>query len=191
MDADRTPRPTAVKLAAAAHFAVALAFASIPLVGLAFGADVQAAAEAEVARQGQEPSVLASNGLSFDEHGVAIWAPFTIAGILAVLGFAALAGSRIGRIFSWITLPLVLAANALIMASNATASDTLQGAFDGSDDAGLRSLDATALLDAAYAAYPDWLPALETGRLVIVLIGCVLGVVLLAARPAREYFRKQ
>lgn len=191
MSTNRTPRPAAVKLAAAAHFAVALAFASIPLVGLAFGADVQAAAEAEVVRQGQDPALLAANSLAFDEHGVAIWAPFAIAGLLAVLGFTALAGSRVGRVFSWIFLPLMLVGNALIMVSNVTAAETVQSVFDASDDATVRALDAVALMDAAYAAYPNWLPALEIARLVVVLIGCILGVVLLASRPARQYFRKQ
>jgi hypothetical protein len=185
-----TVRPATVTVAAVLHFAVALAFASIPVVGLVYGADVQAAAEAETARQGRDPGVLAAAGLAFDERGVAIWAPFAIAALLALLGGLLLAGKRFARILSFFTLPLVLTGNALIMASNATAADTVQAAFDASDDAAVRSLDAAALLEAAYAAYPDWLPVLEGARFAVVLIGCVLGVVLLALRSARRYFRK-
>lgn len=190
MDTVRDPRPAAVTLAALLHFAIALAFASIPVIGLIYGVDVQAAAEAEVARQGQDPNLLVTNGLRFDERGVAIGAPFAIAAAVALLGVLALAGNRIGRVLSFIALPLVLAGNALIMASNATAAAKVQALFDASDDAAVRSLDAAAILDAAFSAYPSWLPALEGTRLAAVLIGCVLGVVLLALRPARAYFKR-
>lgn len=183
-------RPSAVTIAAVLHFAIALAFASIPIIGLVCGADVQAAAEAEVARQGQDPELLAANGLAFDEHGVAIWAPFAIAAAIALLGATLLAGRRAGRVLTFIALPLVLAGNAVIMASNATAAAKVQALFDASDDAAVRSLDAAAILDAAFAAYPAWLPALEGVRFAVVVAGCVLGVVLLALRPARAYFRK-
>lgn len=186
----RRNRPAAVTIAAILHFALALAFASIPLIGLVFGADVQAAAETEVARQGQDPDLLAANGLVFDEHGVAIWTPFAIAGLIALLGAILLAGKRIGRVLAFIVLPLVLAGNALIMASNATATAKVQALFDASGDAAVRSLDAAAILDAAFNAYPAWLPALEGVRFAVVLAACVLGVVLLVLRPAREYFRK-
>jgi hypothetical protein len=182
-------RPTAVTITAVLHFAIALAFASIPIIGLLYGADVQAAAEAEVARQGQDPNLLAANGLAFDEHGLAIWVPFAIAAAIASLGMIVLAGKRIGRVLSFIALPLVLAGNALIMASNATATAKVQAIFDASDDAAVRSLDAAAILDAAFAAYPAWLPTLEGVRFVVVIAGCVLGVVLLALRPARAYFQ--
>ncbi|THV30196.1 hypothetical protein [Glycomyces paridis] len=191
VNADRTARPATVTLAAALHFAIALAFASIPVVGLVFGADVQAAAEAETARQGQDPNLLAANGLAFDEHGVAIWAPFVIAAAIAAIGGLVLAGRRIGRLLAWIALPLVLAGNALIMAGNATAAAKVQAVFDASDDPAVRSLDTAALLDAAYAAYPQWLPALEAARLAIVVLGCLLGVILLALPAARAHFAKR
>jgi hypothetical protein len=183
-------RPTGVTIAAVLHFAIGLAFASIPIVGLVFGADVQAAAEAEVARQGQDPNLLAANGVAFDEHGVAIWAPFAIAAAIVAVGALVLAGRRIGPVLSFIALPLVLVGNALIMASNATAAAKVQALFNASSDAAVRSLDAAAILDAAFAAYPDWLPVLEGIRFALVVVGCVLGVILLALRPARSYFRK-
>lgn len=181
-------RPAVVTLAALLHFAVSLAFASIPVIGLVYGADIQAAAEAEIARQGQDPALLAANGLAFDEHGVALWAPFAIAAAIALLGAFILAGKRLARVLSFIALPLVLAGNALIMASNATAAAKVQSLFDASGDAAVRSLDAAAILDTAFAAYPDWLPVLEGARFAVVTGGCVLGVVLLALRPARYYF---
>ncbi|MCD0442229.1 hypothetical protein LO763_01140 [Glycomyces sp. A-F 0318] len=190
MNTVRTARPAAVAFAAVLHFAIALAFASIPAVGLLYGADVQAAAEAEAARQGRDPGVLAAAGLAFDERGVAIWAPFAIAAAVAALGALLLAGKRFARVLSFIALPLVLAGNALIMAGNAAAAEKVQAVFDASDDAAVRSLDAAALLDAAYAAYPGWLPALEGARFAVIVAGCVLGVVLLALRPARGHFRK-
>jgi len=191
MNAIRTSRPATVTLAAVLHFAIALAFASIPLIGLIYGADIQAAAEAEIARQGGEPGALAVAGLRFDEHGLAIWAPFAIAAAIGLLGGFILAGRRAARVLSWIVLPLVLAGNALIMASNATAAEKIQSLFDASGEAGLRGIDAAAFLKAAYAAYPGWLPALEGVRFAVILIGCVLGVFLLALRPARAHFAKR
>jgi hypothetical protein len=189
MPADHN-RPANVTIAAVLHFAIALAFASIPIVGLVYGGDVQAAAEAEVARQGQDPKLLAAQGLAFDEHGVAIWAPFAIAAAVALLGVSVLAGKWIARPLSFIALPLVLAGNALIMASNATAAAKVQALFDASGDAAVRSLDAAGIMDAAFAAYPAWLPALEGLRFAVVVAGVVLGVILLALPSARAHFRK-
>jgi hypothetical protein len=183
-------RPRTVSIAAILHFAIALAFLSIPLLGLVYGGEVQAAAAAEVARQGQSPDVLAANGLSFDEAGSALWAPAAIAALVAAIGVIALLGRRIGRLLSWIVLPVVLAGNFLIIASNAAVTQAVQGLLDDSGDAALQSLDAQALVDAAYSAYPDWLPALLGFRFAVVTLGCVLAVVLLALRPARVYFRK-
>ncbi|MFI6577128.1 hypothetical protein ACIBFB_15120 [Nocardiopsis sp. NPDC050513] len=183
-------RPRVVTAAAVLHWAIALAFLSIPLIGLVYGADVQAAAEAETARQGQDPGVLAEHGLAFDETGAALWAPVSIAALVAAVGATVLAGKRFGRVLSWIFLPLVLIGNGLIMASNAAAADTVQTLFDESGDPALQSLDAGALLDAAYSAYPGWLPAVESARFAIVTLGCLVAVVLLALRPARTHFRK-
>lgn len=181
-------RPHTVTIAAWLHFAVALAFLSIPLVGVSFGTEVQAAADAEVARQGQDPGVLAAHGLSFAEVGVALWAPALIAILIAATGVTVLAGRRWARILAWIVLPLLLVGNALIMASNAAAAQTLQSFFSSSGDTALHSLNAQALLDAAYGAYPAWLPVLENTRFAVVTCGCILGGVLLGLRPASAYF---
>lgn len=150
----------------------------------------QAAAETEVTRQGQGPGVLADNGVSFKETGVALWAPAAIATLVAVIGAINLAGRRIGRVLSWIVLPLTLAGNFLIMASNAAVTETLRARFNDSGDAALQSLDVQALVDAAYSAYPAWVPAMLGVRFAVVILACVLAVVLLALRPARSYFRR-
>ncbi|WP_143014919.1 hypothetical protein [Glycomyces harbinensis] len=189
MNTLRPARPATVT-AAVLHFAIAPAFASIPLVGLLYGADVQAAAEAEAARQGQDPGVLAEAGLSFEEHGVAIWAPFAIAALIALLGGLLLAGKRFARTIAFFALPLLPAGNALIMAGNATATEKVQALFDASDSGAVRSLDAAALLEADYAAYPAWLPVLEGARFAVVLLGGVLDMILPALHPARAHFKK-
>ncbi|WP_147138717.1 hypothetical protein [Stackebrandtia albiflava] len=184
-----TGRPRVVTVAAILQFAVAVGFASIPVVRLMFGADVQAAAEAEAARQGRDPGILTDAGLRFDETGVAIWAPFIVAVLVALPAALNLAGR--GRILSWVVLPLVLIGNVMIMASNAAAADTLQAFFDASSDPALSGLDATALLAAAYSAYPEWLSILEAAWSVVIVGGCVGAVVLLALKPSRLFFRRK
>lgn len=182
-------RPTPVTFAGLLHFLVASAFLSIPLLGLVYGAQVQAAAEAEVARQGAPATVLSDNGLSFAETGVALAIPIAVALGLTALGIAVLAGRRWARTVAWIVMPLVLLGNLAIMASQATAGQAVQTAFGQSGDERLRRLDAQRLLDAATAAYPDWITYLTGIRNVLVIAGAIVAVILLVLPAARAYFR--
>ncbi|WP_018347522.1 hypothetical protein [Longispora albida] len=54
------------------QFLFACAFLIAPVAGMVYGADVQAAAEAELARQGFSGSLLADKAIRFDESGVAM-----------------------------------------------------------------------------------------------------------------------
>ncbi|GLZ81339.1 hypothetical protein Afil01_61460 [Actinorhabdospora filicis] len=181
-------RPRALTVAAFAQFAIALAFLSIPLLGLVFGGDVQAAARAEVARQGQDPAVLAEHGLAFGETGKALIVPVAVAALLTLTGSLTLAAKRAGRVLAWIVLPLVALGNIAIMASNAAVVETLGKVFADSGDARLAALDARGLVDAAFAAYPAWLPALEVARAVVIFGGVLVGLVAISARGARVAF---
>ncbi|WP_144128331.1 hypothetical protein [Catellatospora sichuanensis] len=176
-------------IAAAIHPMIALAFLTVPMLGLGYGGDVQAAAEAEVARQGLPASLLADNNISFRESGIAIAVPVIIALAFVALGWWTLSGRRAARIAALIVMPLIILANVAILLSNAGAVAALQALFAASSDENLRRLDAQALFDATTAAYPDWLPWLTGVRNVVVFGGSVLVIVLLAVRSGRAYFR--
>ncbi|MFE0150815.1 hypothetical protein ACFWY5_26940 [Nonomuraea sp. NPDC059007] len=97
----------------------ALAFLIAPVAGLVYGADVQAAAEAELIRQGLSPSALAENNVHFDEGGYALLVPVGTA-VVAVLGALNLAGRRAGRILTLIAQPLFLAMDVIVILSQPT-----------------------------------------------------------------------
>jgi hypothetical protein len=187
----KVSRPSSVTLAAALQLLIAVAFLSIPLIGAVYGADVQAAAEAAIIRQGLPATVLADNGVRLDEGGAAIVLPVAIALCVAALAVLNLAGKRVGRILTWIVQPLVLLGNLAIMASQQSAVRVVESVFASSGDAELQRIDVQALFDAAFAAYPSWLPPLVNVRNVVVILGSVLVIVLLALPSARSYFRGQ
>jgi hypothetical protein len=183
-------RPRSVTFAAMLQLLIALAFLSAPIVGFVYGADAQAAAEAEVVRQGFPAAVLAENNIAFDEGGAATVLPVVVALGMTTLALLNMAGKRVGQILSWIFQPIVLAGNVAIMASQRFAAQAVESAFESSGNATLQSIDVQALLDAAESGFPGWLPYLVNVRFVVVTLGSVLVIVLLAIRSARAYFRK-
>jgi hypothetical protein len=188
--APKAGRPGGVTFAAVLQLLIALAFLSIPFIGFVHGADIQAAAEAEMVRQGFSASVLAEHGLAFDESGFATLMPVAVAVIMAGLALLNLTGRRIGRTLSWVFQPLVLLGNVAIVLSNMSAVQAVESLFQSSGDASLRNIDVQALLDAANSAYPGWVTSLVDARSIVVTLGSVLVMVLLALPSARAYFRK-
>jgi hypothetical protein len=183
-------RPQRVTIAAITQLLIGLAFLSIPIIGLVYGSDTQAAVDAEVVRQGHDAAVLANNNIHFDENGAAIAVPVVIAVIMAVLAVLNLKGKRSGLIASRIIQPLVLLFNFVILASQAGVAETLKMIFEKTGDAALQSLNIQKLLDAANSAYPDWLPALVDVRNVVVVAGSLLVIGILFTTPTKAYFRK-
>jgi hypothetical protein len=176
-------RPRPVTVAGVLQLLFALAFLIAPVAGLVFGADVQTAAEAELVRQGLSASVLAENGVHFDEGGYALVLPVTTAVIAALLAWLNLAGKRAGRILTLILQPIFLALDLFILASQASKVRYLQSILgDGAN--------AQAVLDASARAYPAWLLPVSDGRLVFTLLASLAVIILLLLPSARAYFRK-
>src|SRR5262245_49435115 len=96
-----TRRPHGVTFAATLQLLLAVSFLIHPIVVLMYGVDAQAAAEAEVERQGFPPDILARNGVSFDKSAGVIVLAVGIAVVLAILAVLNLAGNRTGRILTW------------------------------------------------------------------------------------------
>ena len=186
----RKCRPGSVTLAATLQLLAAVAFLIYAAVVLVYGADAQAAAEAEVARQGLPADVLAQNGVRFDEGGAATMFPVAVALGLATLALLNLAGSRVGRVLSWIFQPIALVAEVLILVSQLSVARVLESTFERSGDATLRSIDVQALIDAAQQASPAWLPYVVFARSALATLGSLLVIALLAVPSAKAYFRK-
>lgn len=176
-------RPRTVTLAGVLQLLFALAFLIAPVAGLVYGADVQAAAEAELVRQGLSPSILAANNLHFDEGGYALVVPVTTALIGAILAWLNLAGRRAGRNLTLIVQPLFLALDVFILISQSSKAQYLQSILgDGAN--------AQAVLDASERVYPAWLFAVSEGRLFFTPLVSLVVVILLVLPSARAYFRK-
>ncbi|MFD3440424.1 hypothetical protein ACFWU3_23275 [Streptomyces sp. NPDC058685] len=168
-------------IAAALHLLIATAFVSIPMVRARYGARAQAAAEAELDRQGVPATVLAENKLRFDAGGHETAVPLGVALTLAALAVLNLTGNALGATLSWILQPIVLLGNVLILHSQLTAVRTVRAHFAKSGDATLRRIDVVALLDAAEKAFPSWvLPGLQNVRHAVVMAGSIAVLVLLA-----------
>ncbi|MFC8828645.1 hypothetical protein ACFT9I_25235 [Streptomyces sp. NPDC057137] len=168
-------------ITAVVQFLVALAFVTIPMVRSRYGAQAQAAAEAELTRQGVRTTVLADNGIRFDAGGHETIAPVTLALMAAVPACLTLTGGDLGETLSWYLMPLVLLADVGILYSQLTAEKSVTAAFAKKGDPELTRIDVRSLLDTAERAFPSWVfPHLQNARHGVVMGGAVLTLVLLA-----------
>lgn len=108
--------PWPVVLASVLQFAKALAFVAMALLAYRYGSDAQAAAEAEVARQGDPPHLLDRARVNVRESGAELALPLGIALALAVLGTLNLAGSGTARVATWTFQPPLLVAGGFVTA---------------------------------------------------------------------------
>jgi hypothetical protein len=161
----------------------------MPTLAYLYGARAQAAAEAEVVRQGFPADVLARNKVNFGEGAVGLLLAVAIALGLVVLAVLNLAGNPAGRIGSWILQPLLLIAGVLILSRQVFTVRFLASAFKGSSDPTLAGINVKAFVDAATGAYPAWFPYVVTARFVLATLGSLLVIILLAVPSANAYFR--
>jgi hypothetical protein len=185
-----TARPRALIAAAALQLLLAATFLTGFVVVLASGAHAQAAAEAELTRQGLPPGVLAAHGVRFDDSGVPQRAlALVIALVLTALALLNLAGNRLGRLLSWVCHPVLIVAGGVIIPAQVFTTRVLTAAFRDSGDPVLRRVDVPALVAAAARAYPGWLPTVDLAKLVLATAGSLAVVVLLALPASRPWFR--
>ncbi|MBB4932539.1 hypothetical protein F4561_003359 [Lipingzhangella halophila] len=176
-------RPSTVTLAGILQLLFAAGFLIAPLAGVVYGADVQAAAEAELARQGLDPAVLAQNNIHFDEGGYALFLPVGTAVVAALLAGLNLAGKRAGWVLTLVIQPLFLVLDIFILISEASRVEYLQS-FLGA------GADAQAVINAASNVYPGWLLAVTDVRQLCTFAASATVVVLLLLPSARAFFRK-
>jgi hypothetical protein len=182
-------RPGSVTLAAVLQLLLAATFLIMPTLAYRYGADAQAAAEAEVARQGFPSEVLARNNVNFGEGAAGLALAVAIALGLVALAALNLAGNPAGRIGSWILQPLLLVAGGLVESRQVFAARFLASTFKNSGDATLAAINVKAFVDAAAGAYPAWFPYVVNARFVLTTLGSLLVIILLAVPSANAYFR--
>jgi hypothetical protein len=182
-------RPGSVTLAAVLQLLLAATFLIMPTLAYMYGARAQAAAEAEVVRQGFPADVLARNNVQFGEGAVGLLLAVAIAVGLVALAVLNLAGNPAGRIGSWILQPLLLIAGGLILSRQVFTARFLASAFRNSGDATLAGINVRAFVDAAADAYPAWFPYVVSARFVLATLGSLLVIILLAVPAANAYFR--
>jgi hypothetical protein len=180
--------PVAVTLAAILQILLAATFLIMPLLVLRHGSHAQAAAEAEVARQGFPAEVLAKNGVHFDEGTAGLVLPVAIALGLGALAALNVVGNEIGRILTWILQPMLLVGGGLIIFRQVAAARFVESSFERSGDPILAAIDVRAFVDAATEAFPRWFVFVVRARFVLVTLGSALVIVLLALPSAGEYF---
>jgi hypothetical protein len=182
-------RPGSLTLAVLLQLLLAATFVIMPTLAFLYGARAQAAAEAQVARQGFPAAVLARNHVHFGEGAVGLLLAVAIALGLVVLAVLNLAGNPAGRIGSWILQPLLLIAGGLILSRQVFTARFLASAFRSSGDPTLAGIDVKAFVDAAAGAYPAGFPYVVGARFVLATPGSLLIIVLLAVPSASAYFR--
>lgn len=168
--------------AAILQILIGLAFLTIPLVRHRYGPAAQAAAEAELERQGVPATVLTENKIRFDAGGHETAVPASVAAVMGALAVLNLTGSHLGLVLSWVFQSLVLVGGLLILHSQLTAATSVEKAFARKGDPVLQRIDVPALLDAAGKGFPDWVfSVLQNVRHAIGLGGSVLVLVLTIA----------
>jgi hypothetical protein len=188
-DPGTTRRPVSVLFAVGLQLLTVVPFLLSIIVVWRYGADAQAAAEAELTRQSLPASVLADHGVSFGSNTAEIPIPAAIILVLVVLALLNLAGIRVGRILSWIFHPILLVAGIVIIPGQVFTASLLESSFRTSGDAVLQRIDVPALVGAAQRAMPGWLPYVDGAKLVLTTLGSVLVIVLLTVPSARRYVR--
>ncbi|MEU8150366.1 hypothetical protein [Nonomuraea sp. NPDC048901] len=183
-------RPRSVVFAATLQSLTALPFLVGSAVVLFYGAGAQAAAEAEVARQGLPPAVLAGHGISFGSNLADIPLALGIAVVLVTLALLNLRGNRVGRMLSWILQPVLFVAGSVIVPSQVFTAQVLESSFKKSGDPVLERIDVRAMVDAAAHVMPSGLLYVNIGKLALTTLGSLLVVILLATPSARAYFRR-
>lgn len=187
----RTNRPLNVTLAAALQLLFAAVFVIAPTVLVFYGAAGQAAAEAEVVRQGFPADVLVRHNIRFAEGPGLLFIPFAMTLLSTVLGLLNLAGKRIGWVVSLVYEPLLLIVGGLIIGGQLFAAQLLERAFQTSGDATLARLNAEAIATAVSKAWPSWFyPYTTYARFALATLGSLLVIVLLLSPSAKAYFRK-
>ncbi|WP_188188634.1 hypothetical protein [Nonomuraea sp. SYSU D8015] len=184
-----TRRPRSVVLAAVLQLLTAVPFVLGTYVVLAHGARAQAAAEAEVARQGLPPSLLDQHGVSFGNSTSELPFAVAIVLILASLALLNLNGKRLGRTLSWIFQPILFVAGAVIVPGQVFVAPLLESAFKSSGDPALARIDVVSLVDSTTQVMPGWLHHAAVAKLALTTLGSVLVVALLALPSARAHFR--
>ncbi|MEV6151917.1 hypothetical protein AB0L53_16380 [Nonomuraea sp. NPDC052129] len=183
----RKRRPRSVIVAATLQLLTVVPFLLGTFSVLAYGAGAQAAAEAEIARQGLPTAILAQHGINF---GGSETLAIVLALILASLALLNLAGKRAGRILSWIFQPILVALGVIIIPGQLFTAQFLKSSFKNSGNSMLARIDVQALIDAATHVMPGWLPYVTVAKLILTTLGSLLVIILLAVPSARAYFRK-
>lgn len=182
-------RPAPVTLAAMLQALLAATFLIMPALVYRHGAKAQAAAEAEVVKQGFPAEVLARNRVHFDEGAAGLVLPIVIGLCLMALAVLNLAGSGIARILSLILHPILLVGGGFITFRQAFARRFMESAFKKSGDATLAAINVKSFVDAAVSAFPAWFLYAVRARFALVTLGSLLVILLLAAPSANAYFR--
>lgn len=181
-------RPGAVTVAVWLQILLAVFVLAQAVTGLLYGADAQAAAEAELDAQGYSLSDL-PEGTTFESGGLALIGPIVAALVLIVLALLNGAGKRPARVITWIVQPLVLLCGGFLAVSQLFAADFLQAGIEATG--GPEDLDAAAVFDAVFGAYPAWASVIDYGLFTLATVGSLLVIILLAVPAANAFFRKE
>jgi hypothetical protein len=175
-----------VAVAAGIQIATAALFLVQAVVAYRYGDAAQAAAEAEVVKQGFPVEVLAQRGVKFKESAAEMPLPVGIAVVLLVLASLNLAGVAIGRIITWIFQSIFLVVGGFVTASQVFSVQQLESAFKKSGDTTLQAIDVRKFVAAAMSAFPPGFRYLVVARFVLTTVGSALVIVLLALPPAGD-----
>ena len=184
-------RPGSVTTAMWLQILLAVFLVASAVVDYLYGADAQAAAEAELESQGVDLADVPEGVIAFEQGVVPLIVTIVIAIALVALALLNGAGNRPARIITWIVQPIVLICGAALFAGQFMGEQMMDMAAENAGSDALAGADMGAVVDAAYGAYPAWTAVVSYGALALAVIGSLAVIILLAVPSANAYFRKE
>jgi hypothetical protein len=175
-------------LASSIQLATAASFLCIAVSARFYGSRAQAAAEADVVRQGYRARLLVEARVRFVESTIELTLPLLIGAIVGTLGVLNLMGSAPSRTMTWVVQTVLLLAGGFITLQQVFASRFVRSAFLKSRDESLHRIDVDSFMREAAAAFPTWFRPLVVVRFGLVTLGSLLVMVLLAMPAAQSHF---
>jgi hypothetical protein len=116
----RVRRPRNITSVAALQLLIAASFLSVPIAGAVYGDDVRTAAKTEAARRGFPLTAVTASDLRFGGSRTTTVLLVVAALALVPLSLLNLHGRRVGRMLSWIVLPVAFVGNLFLAGDRTT-----------------------------------------------------------------------
>jgi hypothetical protein len=161
-------------IASSIQVLLAFTFLIAALGSRSYGDKAQKAAEANVAKQGFEPSILLVRGFKIGEAKVNMILALTLALMFGFLGVLNLFAIPLGRTLSLIVHSIFFFIGGYTTAQQVFTAWFTERAFMASGDKQLQAINVKELITAAESQFPKWLRFVIIARFILITLGSML-----------------